>query len=132
MNTNLLSIKDTEEALNLEHTKVCELIADGDIESIGFQPARRRYIVATFDSRRSILGAVDGNAESIPATRKEGLIGYEPKKQSAIEDAYKRLVNPDNSWKQVRDHYNNMLRLKGELSPVFVRAWEQQCLDVAL
>ena len=34
MNTELLSIRDIEEALKLGHTKVCELIADGDIESI--------------------------------------------------------------------------------------------------
>ena len=42
MNINLLSIKNTEEALNLGHTKVCELIADGDIESIKI--GRRRLI----------------------------------------------------------------------------------------
>ena len=42
MNSKLLSVKDTEEALNLGHTKVCELIADGDIESIKI--GRRRLI----------------------------------------------------------------------------------------
>lgn len=45
MNTSLLSIKDTEEALNLGHTKVCELIADGDIKSI--KVGRRRLIPPT-------------------------------------------------------------------------------------
>ena len=42
MNTKLLSVKDIEEALNLGHTKVCELIANGDIESIKI--GRRRLI----------------------------------------------------------------------------------------
>lgn len=42
MNTKLLSVKETEEALNLGHTKVCELIAAGDIESIKI--GRRRLI----------------------------------------------------------------------------------------
>ena len=42
MNIKLLSVKETEEALNLGHTKVCELIADGDIESIKI--GRRRLI----------------------------------------------------------------------------------------
>ena len=42
MNTKLLSVKDIEDALNLGHTKVCELIADGDIESI--KVGRRRLI----------------------------------------------------------------------------------------
>ncbi len=42
MNTKLLSLKETEAALNLGHTKVCELIADGDIESI--KVGRRRLI----------------------------------------------------------------------------------------
>ena len=42
MNINLFSIKNVEEALNLGHTKVCELIADGDIESI--KVGRRRLI----------------------------------------------------------------------------------------
>lgn len=42
MNTKLLSVKDIEAALNLGHTKVCELIADGDIESIKI--GRRRLI----------------------------------------------------------------------------------------
>ena len=45
MNASLLSIKDTEEALNLGHTKVCELIADGDIKSI--KVGRRRLIPPT-------------------------------------------------------------------------------------
>ena len=38
----LLSIKDAEERLNLGHTKVCELIADGDLKSIKI--GRRRLI----------------------------------------------------------------------------------------
>ncbi len=42
MNTKLLSLKETEAALNLGHTKVCELIADGDIESI--KVGRRQLI----------------------------------------------------------------------------------------
>ena len=42
LNSKLLSVKETEEALNLGHTKVCELIADGDIESIKI--GRRRLI----------------------------------------------------------------------------------------
>ena len=42
MDTKLLSIKDTEETLNLGHTKVCELIADGDIASI--KVGRRRLV----------------------------------------------------------------------------------------
>ena len=45
MNTSLLSIKDTEDALSLGHTKVCELIADGDIKSIKI--GRRRLIPRT-------------------------------------------------------------------------------------
>ena len=45
MNASLLSIKDTEEALNLGHTKVCELIADSDIKSI--KVGRRRLIPPT-------------------------------------------------------------------------------------
>lgn len=45
MNASLLSIKDTEEALSLGHTKVCELIADGDIKSI--KVGRRRLIPPT-------------------------------------------------------------------------------------
>ena len=45
MNASLLSIKETEEALNLGHTKVCELIADGDIKSI--KVGRRRLIPPT-------------------------------------------------------------------------------------
>ena len=54
MNTKLLSLKDTEAALNLGHTKVCELIADGDIESIKI--GRRRLItpeaISKFIARR--------------------------------------------------------------------------------
>ena len=54
MNINLLSIKNTEEVLNLGHTKVCELIADGDIESIKI--GRRRLItpeaISKFIARR--------------------------------------------------------------------------------
>jgi excisionase family DNA binding protein len=42
LDTKLLSLKETEAALNLGHTKVCELIADGDIESI--KVGRRRLI----------------------------------------------------------------------------------------
>ncbi len=42
MDAKLLSVKDTEETLNLGHTKVCELIADGDIESIKI--GRRRLV----------------------------------------------------------------------------------------
>ncbi len=42
MNSKLLSVKDTEETLNLGHTKVCELIADGDIQSM--KVGRRRLI----------------------------------------------------------------------------------------
>ena len=42
MKTMLLSLKETEAALNLGHTKVCELVADGDIESIKI--GRRRLI----------------------------------------------------------------------------------------
>lgn len=34
MHIELLSIKDIQSALKLGRTKVCELIADGDIESI--------------------------------------------------------------------------------------------------
>ena len=42
MDAKLFSVKDTEETLNLGHTKVCELIADGDIESIKI--GRRRLV----------------------------------------------------------------------------------------
>ena len=42
MDTKLFSVKDTEEILNLGHTKVCELIADGDIASIKI--GRRRLV----------------------------------------------------------------------------------------
>ena len=42
LNTNLYSIKGTGEALNVGRTTVCELIADGDIESIKI--GRRRLV----------------------------------------------------------------------------------------
>jgi excisionase family DNA binding protein len=42
LNVSLLSVKDAEEILSLGHTKVCELIADGDLKSIKI--GRRRLI----------------------------------------------------------------------------------------
>lgn len=42
MNGILLSIKDVERETDLGHTKVCELIASGEIESI--KVGRRRLI----------------------------------------------------------------------------------------
>ena len=42
MKRMLLSLRETEAVLNLGHTKVCELVADGDLESLKI--GRRRLI----------------------------------------------------------------------------------------